>query len=188
MPRIVVAAACLALLGLAAPAYAAAEKVPGELIVRFEPGVSAADRADARSDAAVSFERGSRLAGTQLVQAEPGQSVAQADRELEADGRVRYAEPNSVVRPASLPDDTQFGSLWGLTNTGQSVNGTTGVADKDIDAPEAWDVTRGSPSVTVAVADTGVAYDHPELVNRMWQNEAEAAGTPGVDDDGNGYV
>ncbi len=101
---------------------------------------------------------------------------------------MRYAEPNTVVRPASIPDDPLFGSLWGLNNTGQTVNGSTGTADKDIDAPEAWDITRGSGDVTVAVADTGVAYDHPDLAGRMWQNDAEAGGTEGVDDDGNGYV
>lgn len=188
MPRIAVAAACLALVGLGAPAQAAAQAVPGQLIVRFKPGVSAAQRADARADADVAFERTSRLPGVQLVKAESGQSVSGADRELGADPRVRYAEPNTVVQPASTPDDPLFSSLWGLNNTGQSVNGTSGVADKDIDAPEAWDITRGSRNVIVAVADTGVAYDHPDLAGHIWRNDAEADGTPGVDDDGNGYV
>jgi subtilisin family serine protease len=52
----------------------------------------------------------------------------------------------------------------------------------------AW---SGSPSkhpVTVAVFDDGAAIDHPALRNRLWTNEAEAHGKPGVDDDGNGYV
>ncbi len=182
------AAACLGLLASAAPAQAAPEAVPGELIVRFEPGVSAAQRADVRADADVSFERTSRLSGVQLVEVESGQSVGGADRELEADPRVRYAEPNTVVRPASTPNDPFFSSLWGLHNTGQPVNGTSGLADKDIDAPEAWDITRGDSSVVVAVADTGIAYDHPDLASRMWQNDAEANGTAGVDDDANGYV
>ena len=40
----------------------------------------------------------------------------------------------------------------------------------------------------VAVTDHGVEYDHPDLAGNMWVNEAELNGTPGVDDDNNGYV
>ena len=40
----------------------------------------------------------------------------------------------------------------------------------------------------VAVVDQGVKYDHEDLAANMWVNEAELNGTPGVDDDGNGYV
>jgi subtilisin family serine protease len=43
-------------------------------------------------------------------------------------------------------------------------------------------------SVIVAVMDTGFDTDHPELKNKIWRNEKEINGQPGVDDDGNGYV
>ena len=36
--------------------------------------------------------------------------------------------------------DTHFGRLWGLHNTGQVVNGTSGSIDADIDAPQAWTI------------------------------------------------
>jgi subtilisin family serine protease len=172
MPRIAVAAACLALTGLAAPAQAAAEAVPGELLVRFERGVNGAERADARADHDVALKRQTRVSGLQLVKTEPGQSVREAEHELEGDGRVAYAEPNAITHPASVPDDPFYSTLWGL---------------EKIKAPGAWDATTGSSSVTVAVADTGVAYDHPDLVNRMWSNSGETPDN-GLDDDGNGYV
>lgn len=95
-----------------------------------------------------------------------------------------------------LPDDPRFGDLWRLDNTGQTVLGKVGVPDADIDAPEAWARTTGSPGVTIAVVDSGVAYDHPDLAPNMWANAGESGtddqGRPkaenGVDDDQNGYA
>lgn len=90
---------------------------------------------------------------------------------------------------ATVPDDTDFQKQWSLDNTGQEFRpGYTGTTDSDIDAPEAWDIQTGSADVVVAVLDTGVAYNHPDLINNMWVNTLEASGTVGVDDDGNGYV
>jgi large repetitive protein len=57
------------------------------------------------------------------------------------------------------PNDTHFKHMWGLHNLG----GTTAVADADIDAPEAWAVARDCSKIKVAVVDTGVNYNHPDL-------------------------
>ena len=61
------------------------------------------------------------------------------------------------------------GEFWGLHNTGQ----TGGTSDIDIDAPEAWDMTTGSSGLIVAVIDTGIEYDHPDLADNMWVNPDE---------------
>ncbi|MFQ5340639.1 MAG: S8 family serine peptidase, partial [Anaerolineae bacterium] len=71
---------------------------------------------------------------------------------------------------------------WNLHNTG-----VWGKLDADIDAPEAWDVTTGSEDITIAVVSTGVAMSHPDLKNKIWQNDDEIPGN-GIDDDDNGYV
>ena len=76
----------------------------------------------------------------------PGVSGAEAVRRLERSRHVRYAEPNLARRLAAVPADPDFDQLWGLHNTGQTVNGLSGTPDADIDAPEAWDLTTGSPS------------------------------------------
>ena len=53
---------------------------------------------------------------------------------------------------------------------------------------QAWLTAKGSRNVIVAVVDTGIEVNHPDLVNNIWRNETEAAGRAGVDDDGNGFV
>ncbi|MEN9722073.1 MAG: hypothetical protein RJB38_59 [Pseudomonadota bacterium] len=54
--------------------------------------------------------------------------------------------------------------------------------------PDAWNMSVGADDIVVAIVDTGIDYTHPDLRNNLWRNEREAAGTTGVDDDGNGYV
>lgn len=66
--------------------------------------------------------------------------------------------------------------------------------DVDIDLPEAWTALQDSSKATgtreavVAFVDTGVMYDHTDLADAMWTNDAELNGQSGVDDDNNGYI
>ena len=165
--------------------------VPGEVIVRYRAGTDAAERADVRGDADADLERKLPAPASELLALDGGDSPRAAARELERRSEVLYAEPNYVRRIAAVPNDARFTSLWGLHNTGQSVAGFAGTPDADIDAPEAWDLTTGQPSTTVAVVDTGVAHDHPDLAPNLYLNPGETgAGREGngIDDDGNGKV
>ncbi|MFM9059021.1 MAG: S8 family peptidase, partial [Planctomycetaceae bacterium] len=96
---------------------------------------------------------------------------------------VSYVEPDFAIAPRLVSNDPSFTQLWGLHNTGQS----GGVADADIDAPEAWNVTTGSRSVVVAVIDTGFDYTHRDLAANAWRNPGETPGD-GIDNDRNGFV
>jgi len=102
---------------------------------------------------------------------------------------VETVEPDYIMHiNAVFPDDEYFDQLWGLNNTGQEVNGVSGAPDADIDAPEAWERSTGSPDVIAVVLDTGVDYTHADLKDNMWVNQAEVDGEPDVDDDENGYI
>jgi subtilisin family serine protease len=71
--------------------------------------------------------------------------------------------------PSVIPHDPMFASLWGMRNMGQNDSaGKKGVVGADIDANNAWAITTGSRSVIVAVVDSGVDYNHPDLKANMW--------------------
>ena len=78
--------------------------------------------------------------------------------ELVARGLVRSAEPDVMRTSTAVPNDPRFSEQWYLQTPGSSAQG--------IDLPSAWDITRGSSSVVVAVIDTG-RLDHPELSGRL---------------------
>src|SRR5262249_25814773 len=92
---------------------------------------------------------------------------------------VKRAEPNWVYRTQLTPNDTRFGEMWGLNNTGQVVGGQTGIAGADISAVQAWDVSTGSSSTVVGVIDTGVDYNHPDLAANIWSAPAAFSVTVG---------
>ena len=173
------------------PAASSPVAVPGQLLVRFEGQTTAAHARGLHASVGARVVRNLALPHLQLVQLPAGRSIDAAVDWYERQPGVAYAEPNAIRSFADTPDDPLFGNLWGLNNTGQTVEGVTGTPDADIDAPEAWRTTKGSPRVTVAIVDTGMAYDHPDLAPNAWTNAGESgAGKAknGVDDDGNGYV
>jgi serine protease len=90
-----------------------------------------------------------------------------------AAGELDWYEPAPLRRVDRLPDDPRWPELWALPR---------------IAAPAAWDLHVGDGEVLVAVVDTGVDLQHPDLAPALWTNPAEAGGQPGQDDDGNGWI
>lgn len=153
--------------------------VPGELVVAFKPGylpshlLSGSQQLSKATRPLVAARDGHQFARIRL---QGGVSLEQALETYRNDPAVAAVSPNYLRYPSVATNDTSFGQLWGMNNTGQTItsavyttNNPPGVADADIDAPEAWDVQAGgSASVVVAVIDTGVDYTHPDLSGAMW--------------------
>ena len=87
-----------------------------------------------------------------------------------------------ATRSDDMPfDDPMLYKQWHYRNLGLQEIHPQAKAGADVNLFPAWEITKGRRDIIVAVV-------HEDLVDNMWINEAEANGTEGVDDDGNGYV
>ncbi len=127
------------------------EFVPGEVLVKFKSGAPKANvqaalaTQDARPVGEVS------ALGVQRLKVPEGQELATIAA-LQRHPLVEYAEPNYIIRAVLTPNDTYFPAQWGLTKIG---------------APQAWDITTGSNSLIIAIVDSGIDLDHPDLSGKI---------------------
>lgn len=84
----------------------------------------------------------------------PAQTSLDAIQEdMGDDEAVIYAESDEIVELTdTIPNDPYFSQQWALAK---------------IQAPQAWDITRGASSIVVAIVDTGVDLNHPDLANKL---------------------
>ena len=158
------------------------EAVDGQILVVPRPGVTAQQIRDLchqmNAVSGTPFFNGALWS----IKLPDGQSVSAAVARYGASGLVRSAEPTPLYHfmgdPTpmgglnAVPNDPRWSELWGL---------------EKIDCPDAWDSEKGDPSVIIAIIDSGVDYNHPDLAAHMWTNLAETAGD-GIDNDGNGLI
>lgn len=125
--------------------------------------------------------------------------------EYSNDTNVLYSEPVFIghsagmrdynhIKPQSLksqlmPNDPLFYMQWHLKNTGiiTTTSGASAKIGADVNMENAWELETGSDDIIVAILDSGIRDDHPELKGRIWINKNEIPNN-GIDDDNNGYV
>ena len=99
-------------------------------------------------------------------------------------GFVEYCHPvflAKIENHQTIPNDPYFINQFYLHNWGQTMeNGRSGTPGADIRAPEAWDITKGSSDIIIAVIDAGVTSDHPDLPisRQVWWNGSNFSVSP----------
>jgi hypothetical protein len=162
--------------------------VPGEVLVRFRPEASSLSRSGLHDALETVVTGRIQAAGIDVVKSRVGVPTDVLVERYLSSPLVEHAQPNYIHHVTSSPNDPKFAQQWALKNTGQT--GTcnpAGTFDVDIDAPEAWDFVTGSGTVVVAVLDTGVNYNHPDLLGNIWSNPIDDCSN-GIDNDGNGHI
>src|SRR5688572_23504697 len=123
--------------------------VPGEILVKFKPTTNAQNKQQRLVE--VQGKVSHSIKGLEVLKVEvpPGQELATLEK-LRARGDIEFVSLNYRIHALETPNDPEYqlGKQWGLAQ---------------IKAAEAWDLTTGSNSVTIAVIDTGVDLDHPDL-------------------------
>jgi subtilisin family serine protease len=96
--------------------------------------------------------------GFYQVNLDPGVTVAKALAAYKGEAGVLDAEPDYDLTISSVPNDPLLSQQWAVNN---------------LQAKQAWNVTSGNPRIVVAVMDTGIDYNSPDLYQNIWINQAE---------------
>lgn len=173
--------------------------VPGEVIIKLKGSSSSSAVTSFKSKA--SNQKKMRLKGTwknlnlHHYSLKAGDSVEAAINDLSNDPDVEYVEPNYIVRKSDIErsEPISEAEFFSMANEASSANqnGNFTQTGANIQADAAWDVVSvNSNRPIVAIIDTGVDLYHSAFTRwcALWVNTAEKNGSPGVDDDGNGFV
>ncbi|WP_165783067.1 S8 family serine peptidase [Leptospira wolffii] len=164
--------------------------VQNELIVKFKSNAGGSVKSFAVNQLGGAVKEHLTAEGHSLVSLKSGQTVEEAINSYSKLSEVEYVQPNYVYRATStVPVDTDYGKLWGLKNTNQTIaaiidpiyatNNPPGASGNDMDLESAWDITTDCANTIVAVIDSGINYNQEDLVGNMWD------GSSCVDESGN---
>ncbi len=146
----------------------AGDYVPGELIVKFKEGISTQSTGSVHTQYGAKAVEKSKYSGFEVVKFKG--SITKMIQKYKNNPMVEYVEPNYYVHTMWTPNDLTS-KQWG---------------PQKVQAPQAWDTSRSSSSTVIAIVDTGVQYNHPDLNGKVIQGY-DFVDNDGVAQDGNGH-
>jgi serine protease len=105
----------------------------------------------------VGFEAAREISpGLFMLQVQPasGESVTQTLVRLQADANIEFADPDQWRFPSAVPNDALYSQQWYQQAAEPAAT----------DVVTAWDTTTGRADIVIADLDTGVRFDHPDLL------------------------
>ncbi|MBS3108216.1 S8 family serine peptidase [Candidatus Woesearchaeota archaeon] len=166
--------------------------VPGEILFGFNDSLSKkAAESKAKEINAERVAKGITKEPINVFKLKFNGDIEDKIKELKEDISIKYAEPNYIM--STYSNDPLYEKQWHLNNIAQEYftaenyqqTTTSGTEDADIDLPEAWEVEQSGREVIVAVIDTGVDFNHPDLQGKAWNGPNEIHGYNTITHDNN---
>jgi len=144
---------------------------PGQIIVKFKPSSASAQMLANKVIGSVTAKEIPQI-GVQTIKLRSGMSVDQALRYYRGLSNVQYAEPDYIVKADFVPNDPKYNTQY---------------APQRINMPTAWDLNLGNSNVKIAIIDSGIDYNHPDLAGKVTKGKdyVNSDNDP-MDDNGHG--
>ena len=174
----------------------AADFMPGELVIQYDPQMAPSLIAMNQNQRAEILQEidpvGHQAANIARIRMPVGADVMAMAKEYQKLPGVLTAEPNYILKKAAVSNDTSYlnGQLWGMySNDSPAAFGGAGTTNTfGSGAEEAWGNNYlGSSEIVVGIIDEGLDPNHVDLQQNVWVNPGEIA-NDGVDNDGNGRI
>ena len=156
--------------------------VTGQIIVKFKPQYTQAQINAHLQQYHASIIKQIEGINQTVVKVPAGQEDA-ISQKLKSDPYVETTQRDYTTHAFFAPNDQAFNVQYALNNTGQTIQGQKGTAGDDIHTEAAWDVTQGN-GVKVAILDTGINLNHPDLAGKVVAQKSFVSNTV---EDGNGH-
>ena len=160
-----------------------ADHVAGEMLVTFAEGLSEEEQNELIAGSGATILKRYKSSPTVLIRTPDDAAPRMLDSAfmLTRSADVTRVGLNRKFKINAMPDDPNIGKQYQYDLIG---------------ARDAWDITTGSRDIVVGVIDTGISYNHPDLIDNLWTNDGETGldangndkSRNGIDDDNNGYV